>query len=200
MGCGESILGKKKLQAMNKLHLGCFHKKIHGFTNVDIREDVQPDLVDDVFKLENVENESVDLIYACHVLEHANRQEASEAMKRWFSVLKKGGILRLAVPDLQAVFEHYICHKDLKLLECFLYGSQKHPYDFHYSGWDFKLLETDLTKAGFSSVERYDWRDTEHFYIDDYSQSYLPKISYTSRQKRGIIEGKLMSLNVEAVK
>ena len=94
---------------MNKLHLGCFHKKIHGFTNVDIREDVQPDLVDDVFKLENVENESVDLIYACHVLEHASRQEASEAMKRWFSVLKKGGILRLAVPDLQAVFEHYIC-------------------------------------------------------------------------------------------
>ena len=37
-----------------KLHLGCFHKKIHGFTNVDIREDVEPDLVDDVFKLENV--------------------------------------------------------------------------------------------------------------------------------------------------
>ena len=53
---------------MNKLHLGCFHKKIYGFTNVDIREDVEPDLVDDVFKLENVENESVDLIYACHVL------------------------------------------------------------------------------------------------------------------------------------
>jgi len=183
-----------------KLHLGCFYKKIHGFTNVDIREDVEPDLIDDVFKLEKVDRESVDLIYACHVLEHARRQESKDAIKRWYEVLKTGGTLRVSVPDPQAVFEHYICHKDLKALESFIYGSQKHPYDFHYTGWDFSLIEKDLKEAGFSSVKRYDWRDTEHFYIDDYSQAYLPKISYTSREKRGIIEGKLMSLNVEAVK
>ena len=183
-----------------KLHLGCFYKKIHGFTNVDIREDVNPDLVDDVFKLENVKDESVDLIYTCHVLEHAQRQEAKDAMKRWRTVLKTGGTLRISVPDLEAAFEHYICYKDLKALECFIYGSQKHPYDFHYIGWDFKSIERDLKEAGFSSVKRYDWRDTEHFFVDDYSQAYLPKISYTSREKRGNIEGKLMSLNVEAIK
>ena len=183
-----------------KLHLGCFHKKIHGFTNVDIREDVNPDLVDDVFKLENIENDSVDLIYTCHVLEHASREEAMNAIKRWYAVLKTGGVLRVSVPDLQALFEYYICYKDLKPIQCLLYGSQKHPYDFHYTGWDYSSLKKDLESAGFNSIKRYDWRDTEHFYIDDYSQSYLPKISYTSRQKRGIIEGKLMSLNVEAVK
>jgi len=104
-----------------KLHLGCFYKKIHGFTNVDIREDVNPDLIDDVFKLEKVENESVDLIYACHVLEHAKKQESKDAIKRWHEVLKKGGILRVSVPDLQSVCEHYICHKDLKVLESLLY-------------------------------------------------------------------------------
>jgi predicted SAM-dependent methyltransferase len=183
-----------------KLHLGCFYQKIHGFTNVDIREDINPDLVDDVFKLKNIKQGSVDLIYTCHVLEHADRQEAKDAMKRWHEILKKGGTLRVSVPDLEAIFEYYICHKDLRALECLLYGSQKHPYDFHHTGWDFKSMERDLKEAGFSSVKRYDWRDTEHFYVDDYSQSYLPKISYTSRQKRGIIEGKLMSLNVEAVK
>ena len=190
----------KEILKMKKLHLGCFHKKIHGFINVDIRGDINPDLVDDVFKLENVENNSVDLIYCCHVLEHAKRQEAKDAMARWFEVLKPGATLRLSVPDLEAAFEHYICYKDLKTLECFLYGSQKHDYDFHYTGWDFNSVENDLTEAGFSSVERYDWRDTEHFYIDDYSQCYLPKISYTTREKRGIIDGKLMSLNIEAIK
>jgi len=183
-----------------KLHLGCFYQKIHGFTNVDIREDINPDLVDDVFKLKNIKQGSVDLIYTCHVLEHADRQEAKDAMKRWHEILKKGGTLRVSVPDLEAIFEYYICHKDLRALECLLYGSQKHPYDFHYTGWDFKSMERDLKEAGFSSVKRYDWRDTEHFYVDDYSQSYLPKISYATREKRGIIEGKLMSLNVEAVK
>ena len=84
---------KNGLEDMDKvkLHLGCFYKKIHGFTNVDIREDINPDLVDDVFKLENVKDESVDLIYTCHVLEHAQRQEAKDAMKRWRTVLKTGG-------------------------------------------------------------------------------------------------------------
>lgn len=183
-----------------KLHLGCFYQKIHGFTNVDIREDINPDLVDDVFKLKNIKQGSVDLIYTCHVLEHAKRQEAKDAMKRWHEILKKGGILRVSVPDLEAIFEYYICHKDLRVLECLLYGSQKHPYDFHYTGWDFKSMERDLKEAGFSSVKRYDWRDTEHFFVDDYSQSYLPKISYATREKRGDIEGKLMSLNIEAVK
>ena len=52
-----------------KLHLGCFDRKIHGFINIDIRKDVCPDIVDDVFKLTSFEDGSVDLIYACHVLE-----------------------------------------------------------------------------------------------------------------------------------
>ncbi len=183
-----------------KLHLGCFHKKIHGFTNIDIREDVEPDLIDDVFKLDSINDNSVDLIYCCHVLEHAERQEAKDAMKRWFDVLKPGGTLRLSVPDLEAAFKYYMCYGDLKILECFLYGSQKHHYDFHRTGWDFKSIKRDLGEAGFSSVDKYDWKDTEHFYIDDYSQCYLPEFSYSSRKKGSEVKGKLMSLNIEAVK
>lgn len=183
-----------------KLHLGCFHKKIHGFTNIDIREDVEPDLVDNVFELNKAEDNSVDLIYVCHVLEHATRDESKKALKRWHEVLKPGGILRVAVPDLEACFEYYMATKDLDILQSMLYGSQKHPYDFHYMGWDEKTLTRDLKNAGFSSVNRYDWRETDHFYIDDYSQCYLPKISYATRRIEGKIEGKLVSLNLEAIK
>ena len=49
-----------------KLNLGCYDRKIDGFINVDIREDVEPDVPDDVFKLEKFEKNSADLIYACH--------------------------------------------------------------------------------------------------------------------------------------
>ena len=175
-----------------KLNLGCYDRKIYGFTNVDIRSDVNPDVIDDVFKLEKFKDDSVDLIYACHVLEHADYNESEQALKRWFTILKKGGVLRLAVPDMEAHFAHYYYHKDLRLLHSTFWGSQRHPYDYHKNGWDFKKLKEDLRTAGFSIIRKYDWRKTEHFYADDYSQTYYPHLDKTN--------GKLMSLNVEATK
>ena len=175
-----------------KLNLGCYNRKIHGFTNVDIRADVKPDVIDDVFTLQKFEEKSIDLIYACHVLEHADYVESEKALKRWHRVLKPGGILRLAVPDMEAHFAHYYYHKDLRLLHSTFWGSQRHPYDYHKNGWDFKKLKEDLQAVGFRNIHRYDWRDTEHFYVDDYSQTYFP---HMDKEK-----GKLMSLNIEATK
>jgi len=175
-----------------KLHLGCYDRKIGGFINVDIRPEVNPDLVDNVFKLEKIENNSVDLIYVCHVLEHGNYEESENALKRWYEILKPGGILRVAVPDMEACFAHYFYHKNLEFLNSALWGSQKHPYDMHKNGWDFNKLKKDLTSVGFRDINRYDWRTTEHFYVDDYSQAYYPHMDKES--------GKLLSLNVEATK
>jgi len=175
-----------------KLHLGCYLRKIHGFINIDIRSDVDPDLVDDVFKLEKIENNSVDLIYASHVLEHADYRESEAALKRWFEVLKKGAVLRIAVPDMEVHFAHYYYHKDLRLLHSTFWGSQRHEFDYHKNGWDFKKIEEDLKKAGFSNIKKWDWRKTEHYFVDDYSQTYYPHMDKEN--------GKLMSLNVEATK
>ena len=52
----------KKMKKMKKLHLGCGTKRIENFINIDIRKDVNPDLVDDIAKLNTFENSSVDLI------------------------------------------------------------------------------------------------------------------------------------------
>jgi hypothetical protein len=101
---------------------------------------------------------------------------------------------------MQAVCEHYIYHKDFATLKSFIYGSQKHPFDFHRTGWDEESLTKQLNNIGFVSVKKYDWRNTDHFYIDDYSQCYLPSISYKSRRINDTINGKQMSLNIEAKK
>jgi len=50
----------------------------------------------------------------------------------------------------------------------------------------------DLETIGFKNVKRYDWHETEHSHIDDFSQCYLPHMDKEN--------GKLMSLNVEATK
>ena len=175
-----------------KLHLGCFNKPIHGFTNVDIRPEVEPDLVDDVFKLEKIENNSVDLIVITHVMEHGGREEVKWALRRYHQVLKNGGELYISVPDLQAVCEHYCYHKDLRLLENFLYGSQKHPWDFHRHGWDYKTLKEDLQSIGYTNISKYDAFSVPWGYVDSYAKSYLPHLDF--------VNGKLMSLNIKCNK
>ena len=81
---------------------------------------------------------------------------------------------------------------DFDSVRAFFYGGQKYDFDFHYHGWSFETLEKELVKLGFRDVKTYDWKSTEHFYVDDYSQAYLPHMDKTN--------GKLMSLNVEATK
>jgi predicted SAM-dependent methyltransferase len=176
-----------------RLNLGCFNKKLPGFINVDIREEVNPDVVDNAFSLKTFDDESVDLIYCCHMLEHLTYFETQDALHRWYKVLKPHGILRLSVPDLERVFAHYFYYKNLDLLMHMLYGSQRHEFDYHKNGWDFERLKCDLESTGFHSVKRWDWRTTEpHNYCDDYSQAYWPHMDKE--------EGMLMSLNVEAIK
>ena len=81
---------------------------------------------------------------------------------------------------------------DFDTVRPFFYGGQKYDYDFHYHGWSFDTLKKALFDVGFKEVSHYDWQKTEHFYVDDYSQAYLPHMDK--------VNGKLMSLNVEAVK
>lgn len=175
-----------------KLHLGCGNKYIDGFVNVDILNGTNVDIADDVGSLEKITNDSADLIYACHVLEHFGRNNYKNVLNRWHQVLKTGGTLRVAIPDIEACVNYYNNTKDLKKLLGFFYGGQTHQYNFHYMCWDFNTLKLDLESVGFKDVRRYDWRTTEHSHIDDYSQAYLPHMDKEN--------GQLMSLNVEATK
>lgn len=175
-----------------KLHLGCGNKILKGFINVDVREMEGVDLIDDVSKLKSITNNSVDLIYACHVLEHFGRHEYMSVLKRWYEVLNDGGILRISVPNFSEIVNQYNKNKDLPKLIGLLYGGQTYEQNYHYYAWDFESIEKDLISIGFKSVDYYDWESTEHSKVDDFSQSYLPHMD----KKNGV----LMSLNIEAKK
>ena len=181
-----------------KLNLGCGYRKMHGFINVDARDNLSPDVVADVSKIDE-KFKDVDLIYACHVLEHFPLRPFTfqpitwgDVLSSWYRTLKPGGILRLAVPDIEGVCKHYLATGNLDDLNAYFYGGQNYDFDFHYHCWSFETLKRDLLKVGFKDVHRYDWRETEHFYVDDYSQAYLPHMDK--------VNGTLLSLNVEAVK
>lgn len=173
---------------------------MHGWVNVDVREDVHPDVVDDCSLLSKFDNNSADVIYASHLTEHFKRSEYLSVLKRWREVLKDGGTLRVAVPDMEAVVKCYLYEGDIRPFQHMIFGSQRHDFDFHYIGFDEKFLSESLLEAGFKSPKRYDWKDTDHFFVDDYSQCYWPSFNYTSRRKDSEVEGKLISLNMEAIK
>jgi predicted SAM-dependent methyltransferase len=175
-----------------KLHVGCGGVYIPGFRHLDILDFPHVDYRQDLRDLSNFTEGSVDLIYACHVLEHFGRHEVQSVLSEWSRVLRKGGKLRLAVPDFEAVCTRYCQTHDLKEVLGLVVGGQKDEFDYHFMAFDFSLLETGLRNAGFTEVCRYNWWNTEHHEIDDYAQAYLPHMDKAN--------GDLMSLNVEAIK
>lgn len=189
---------------MLKLNLGCFDKKLPGFTNIDIRPECNPDVIDNAFTLETIKDDSVDLIYCCHMLEHLSYEESQQALKVWYKKLKKGGILRLAVPNLEKACSLYLLTRNKNLIKSMFWGSQRHEFDYHKNGWSFGDLYGELQKAGFGKIMTYEWQDVEpHNYIDDYSQSYWPPMHKKHKCANGEeidFGGQLLSLNVEATK
>lgn len=177
-----------------KLHLGCGPRYIPGFVHVDAQPGPHVDIVGPVERLPMADG-SVSLIYASHVLEHFGRHEYKAVLQEWFRVLEAGGILRLAVPDFAACAAIYYesgLADGLSGLVGLIVGGQRDGNDFHKMIFDEDFLRGDLLAAGFRQVRRWDWRTTEHAAIDDYSQSYLPHMHKD--------DGRLMSLNLEAVK
>jgi predicted SAM-dependent methyltransferase len=175
-----------------KLHLGCGDKHIEGYINIDIRYLPGVDEVDNVARLRKYKPNSISVIYASHVLEHFNRWEYMNVLERWYEILEPNGILRLGVPDFEEIVNYYQKTKDLRAISGMLYGGQDYIENNHFWIWDFNTLKKELMCVGFKNVGKYNWQNTEHSYIDDYTQSYLP---YLDKEN-----GTLFSLNIEATK
>jgi SAM-dependent methyltransferase len=182
-----------------KLHLGCGKRYIPGFTHVDLADFPHIDYNHNIRTLPMFEDDSTNLIYACHCLEYFDRIEAVEVLKEWRRVLKPGGIVRLSVPDLWALMEVYKRTQDESLIMGPLFGRWviKEPGGiehtiYHCTAYDVFALGDVLKLAGFRNDRRWDWRTTEHSEYDDYSQAYLPHLDRE--------HGKLISLNMEATK
>jgi len=175
-----------------KLHLGCGNKKIEGYINVDCRYLPSVDRIDNVRFLRSFKENSVDVIYASHVLEHFSRWDYHQVLKRWYDLLKPGGTLRIAVPDFKKLAQYYLETKKLSDIRGLLYGGQDYPENNHFWCWDYNELHQDLSEIGFKNIGEYDWTATDHSNVDDFSQAYLPHMDKEN--------GTLVSLNIECAK
>jgi len=182
---------------MIKLNLGCGDRRLKNYINIDIDEKMHIDGYSnecgDATCLFQYENNSVDEIYASHVLDHLSRnQDLDKALDEWYRVLKLRGILRIAVSDFGKVVDMYSEGLDLERLWGHIVGGQKTKYDQHGCVFDFKTLKHYLEKHGFKNIRKYRWQDVMPKDFDDLSMCYIPHMD----KETGI----LMSLNVECKK
>lgn len=167
-----------------KLHLGSGSKRIPGFTNVDIRMDVSPDILADVRFLDNIHNNIVDEIYFCHGIEHLRYHDVPLALQEWRRILRPGGLLRLSVPDFRAILKLYSQRGLDAQVRAILNGGQEYIHNVHYSVWDKDSMYEILDDNGFGDPRPYN------------PKSFLPQNYFDYSMLT--VDGIAISLNVEA--
>jgi SAM-dependent methyltransferase len=110
-------------------------------------------------------NNSVEVLYSSHMIEHLDRREAEAFLLEVRRVLKPGGIVRLAAPDLAQLAKSYLATGDADLFVARTHMSQGKPhglsgrakmalmgYRGHLWMYDGMSLTALLRDAGFTDV------------------------------------------------
>lgn len=193
---------RKKLTAMKsvKVNIAPGSRPFSGWINLDINKLPGIDYLYDCRKDLPFSNESVEAIYCEHFFEHLEySEEAQRFIVECYRVLKKGGILRLVVPDAKKFLNAYSSgdSNELKRLigtETWFEGKWNTPMELinlvfrqgieHKFSYDYDTLSKLLSFYGFDSEEK-------KFNVSSISQ--FP--SDTKEREREVY-----SLSIEAVK
>jgi SAM-dependent methyltransferase len=125
----------------------------------------------DILKGLPLTDNSVDLLYCSHVLEHLTVAEVRIALKNCYQYLKPGGIFRLVLPDLEPMALDYINSQDTNAVHDFMrltWLGEDTPQrsnlistlkkwlrrDRHLWMWDYKALAKELGLVGFRQIKR----------------------------------------------
>ena len=146
-----------------RLHLGCGQYYLDGYLNIDfplsehtLQQESVADEYHDVSHL-RYPAESVDEVRLHHVFEHFPRPQAAAFVASWHSWLKRGGILRIEVPDFDAtaalILDPEIPTRDRRVAVRHLFGSNEAPWATHYDGWSESRLRELVDFFGFECRE-----------------------------------------------
>jgi len=99
------------------------------------------------------------------------------------------------VPNFAVICKLYQSGLPLEKLLGTLYGriaDGKDGFVYHRTTYDEPSLRELLDRLGFREIVLWDWRETEHADVDDFSQAYYPHMDKEN--------GLLFNLNMQAKK
>lgn len=119
---------------------------------------------------EHVSDESIDIVFSRHFLEHLTFHDANRTIRAWHTILKDDGVCEIIVPDMRYHIEQFLHPKrkskkyndqwSIETVARFgFWGHQRETedglvWDVHKSGYDFELLRDILLENGFSRVKK----------------------------------------------
>ena len=140
-----------------KLHIGGEEKK-EGWKILNIQQKPDVDFIGDITDLGQFEDNSIEEIYASHVVEHVAQKKVETTLKGIHRVLKDSGKFYVSVPDMDILCRIYLDPKAPPKVKFhtmrMMFGGQVDDFDFHYFGWNFQFMNEFLLKAGFKKIER----------------------------------------------
>jgi SAM-dependent methyltransferase len=89
-------------------NLGCGSRIHPDWVNLDLQPSAPGVFPCDLSRGLPFEDGAVDVAYSSHVLEHFARNEAPRFLRECFRALRPGGVIRLAVPDLEGIVREYV--------------------------------------------------------------------------------------------
>lgn len=150
------------------LHLGSGVHQLTGWLNTDIEPRRAGTAYLDVTKVFPLPDRSVDFIFTEHQIEHLTYRQGSHMLHECHRVLRDGGLVRIATPDLGKLVEIYRSPADAAISE--FIGSKTarafpgaapnatlllNTYFFswgHRFLYDEQTLRSQLASAGFAEV------------------------------------------------
>lgn len=173
------------------LHLGCGSVNHPKFINIDGLPASHIHYIRSIDDLSPFKDNTVDLIYASHCLEHFPHAKVPKILTEWFRVLKSGGILRLSVPDFDLILDIYQNNEnDINTIIFPLMGAQNYKFNFHMVVFNQISLEHLLKNIGFKQIQKWQPGSCELTTFNDWSARNI------------LLNGKEypISLNIEALK
>lgn len=166
---------------MRKLEIGSGHRPLEGYEHLDINKDCPHlEYIAPMDKIP-VEDNAFDEIQAIHVIEHQPWRTTLATLTEWVRVLKPGGMVRIATPNLRWIAQSYVNARadnpdeylrdanvmldiereklhlndqlDVGMWANFKIMSSGIEYDQHYACYDAIILGTLLKEAGCSKIE-----------------------------------------------
>lgn len=137
IGCGTEV-GKELRRT----------EHTQNIIGLDIRDTLAADVIADMTRGLPFRNESFDIVFASHILEHFPKNEIGVQVNEWIRVLKRSGELWVFVPNLKWIAEAILRGKDItkgasvdKITVMHqIYGANEHPYDLHKWGFTLETL------------------------------------------------------------
>jgi predicted SAM-dependent methyltransferase len=136
-----------------KLYLGSREYRPEGFLSVDIDPQHSPDIVADVAEMPQIASCSIDEICASHILEHLAWPRSFLALAEWARILRVGGLLKIAVPDLAALAALIAKSKNpwSSVGIIFGVGRLENQLEAHQYGYTSAMLSQLLDALGFAN-------------------------------------------------